>query len=512
MSRITAYATAAQPVVQRWAAACCALVAVAAALCALFPVEAAGALHVWLTSTAYNHCFLIVPVALYLAWQRRDALIAHPPKPDPRPLVVILPLSLLWLVAASVSVLEAQQFVIMTMFQVAAVSLVGIAAYRALLTPFLYLFFLVPSGYVLVPYLQDFTAHFIVRGLEFLDIPTYWDGTIIEVPSGNFVVAEACAGLRFLIASIAFGVLFATIMYKSYFRRTIFIALSIVVPIIANGFRALGLIVLSEMAGSATMVMADHILYGWLFFSLVTLLLIVIGVMFSDTVPDAHASFAPSPYAASAGPWRYAAIAAASLVLAGAGPAYAQFRDWRALPLPESVAAPAVSAPWRPDTTADATWQPLILAPDHAFRDAFSDDGATVMRYLALYRTGGLHDNLVRSTNEIADPKVWNLASHGTATVRVDGRDVTVASTEIEREGRRLLVWSFYALGDTIIASPLEAKLAELRGLVGRRSLSAFLAVATDETGGAAQAQHALQNFLDGMTPIGRYLDAISPS
>ncbi len=503
MSRMTASALAAQPIVQRWAAASGALVVVGLVLCALFPGEAAGALHVWLTSTAYNHCFLILPVALYLAWQRRDALMALTPRPDLRPLLLIVPLSLLWLAAASLSVLEAQQFVIMAIFEVAALSIVGFAAYRAFLTPFLYLFFLVPSGYFLVPYLQDFTARFIVRGLEFLQIPVFSDGTVIEVPSGTFVVAEACAGLRFLIASIAFGVLFATLMYQSRLRRSMFIALSIFVPIIANGFRGLGLIVISEFFGSQNAVMTDHILYGWLFFSLVTALLIAIGMTFSDVKAERTVPLAAAADARSVRPERLWAVAAASVILAAAGPAYAELRGWRAGVLPDGIEPPAVSAAWRPAQGAEALWQPMILVPDRAFHDAFSDGAATVIRYVAVYATSGVHDNLVRSDNEIADPKRWNIAARGTASIHFNGGTISVASTELEQNSHRLLVWSFYVLGDHIVASPMQAKLAELRGLFRRDSVAAYVAVATDEAEpGAAAARQTLQNFLDDMAPL----------
>jgi len=505
MSRMTASVLAAQPLVQRWALAGGVLVAVACALCAIFPAESTGALHVWLTSTAYNHCFLILPVALYLAWQRRDALLALAPKPTLWPLLLIVPLSALWLVAARLSVLEAQQFLVMAMFEAAALGIVGFAVYRAFLTPFLYLFFLVPSGYFLVPYLQDFTARFIVHGLELLQIPVFSDGTIIEVPSGDFVVAEACAGLRFLIASIAFGVLFATLMYRSRLRRAIFIALSIVVPIIANGFRGLGLIVLSEISGSASAVMADHILYGWLFFSLVIVLLIAIGTSFSDTRAVEPKPAPPSdPDGDGARPWRLAAVAAASVILAATGPAYAAFRDLRVSPLPAGLAAPAVAAPWRPDPFAVTLWQPLISAPDRAFHDAFNDGAATVIRYVALYATGGVHDNLVRADNEIADPKRWNIASRGTAIARIGGHDASVASTEIEGGNHRLLVWSFYVLDGRIAAGPMQVKLAELRGLLHGPSSASYVAIATDEgIGRAAAARQVLQKFLDAMAPPG---------
>src|SRR4029077_461187 len=104
----------------------------------------------------------------------------------------------------------------------------------------------------------------------------------IDVPAGKFVVAEACAGLRFLIASVAFGVFFAVITYRSRWRRIAFIGLSVVVPIIANGARAFGIIYAAEIVGSPAAVMADHVIYGWGFFSAILVLLTLLGRSFAD--------------------------------------------------------------------------------------------------------------------------------------------------------------------------------------------------------------------------------------
>ena len=60
--------------------------------------------------------------------------------------------------------------------------------------------------------------------------------------------------------------------------------MSVVVPIAANGLRALGIIVLAHLEGSAAAVEADHILYGWLFFTLVIMILIAIGMAFAEKI------------------------------------------------------------------------------------------------------------------------------------------------------------------------------------------------------------------------------------
>ena len=113
-----------------------------------------------------------------------------------------------------------------------------------------------------------------------LDIPFEADSFQITIPEGVFYVAEACAGLRFLIASVAFGVLYAVTMFSSPGRRACFIAVSCVVPVIANGVRALGVVVLGHVLGSAEAGAADHLIYGWIFFSLVIVLLAVAGLPF----------------------------------------------------------------------------------------------------------------------------------------------------------------------------------------------------------------------------------------
>ena len=42
---------------------------------ALFNKEVVAAVQTWDASTAYNHCFLIIPIALFLLWDRRFDLV-----------------------------------------------------------------------------------------------------------------------------------------------------------------------------------------------------------------------------------------------------------------------------------------------------------------------------------------------------------------------------------------------------------------------------------------------------
>ena len=176
----------------------------------------------------------------------------------------------------------------MTFAELLFFTMLGPRLWWRLAGPLLYLYFLVPFGAFLTPKLQDITTVFVTHGLRILHIPAYITGYTIEIPEGTFLIAEACAGLRFLIAAVAFGCLYALTMYRSPVRRAIFIGISIVVPIIANGFRALGIILLGHVLGSAQAAETDHVLYGWVFFSAVILILIVLGLRFREDTMTAR--------------------------------------------------------------------------------------------------------------------------------------------------------------------------------------------------------------------------------
>ncbi len=266
------------------------------ALAFLFHVEIVAAVRTWVESTAYNHCFLVIPIAAWLVWDRSASLRGMKAAPIPLAALLALPLGAVWLAAERLGIMEGRQLVAITLLEVLFFAVLGRALYLAVLGPLLYLYFLVPFGAFLTPHLQDVTTWFTRHGLEIIGIPAYIDGYTIEIPEGTFFVAEACAGLRFLIASIAFGALYAIVMYRSPWRRLAFIGASIVVPIVANGIRALGIVVLGHILGSAEAAAADHLVYGWIFFSIVILLLTLVGLPFrEDTLAGREASPPASP-------------------------------------------------------------------------------------------------------------------------------------------------------------------------------------------------------------------------
>lgn len=476
----------------------------------VFQRDVSGAVRVWIDSTAYNHCFLILPLIAFLLWERRAVISSVSPRPALWPLLLIPLLSAVWLIAAILDIQEGRQLTLVAMFEVVLLVALGPRLVWLMLAPLLFLFFLVPSGAFLVPSLQKITADITIAGLHTLHIPVFSDGFMIEIPEGTFEIAEACAGLRFLIASIVFGCFFSVVMYRSFIRRTLFIALSIGVPIVANGLRALGIIVLAHLEGSAAAVEADHILYGWIFFTLVIMILIGIGMTFSQKAGRP----VPSPSAEWSKPasWRFAVGVPAGILLALTGPAYAARLDalFPPIPLPRAY-SPHVDPPWHAVSDVSPDWRPSVTGADREFLEQFQEPGsAIVIRYVALYRLHATGNWLTTTENRLTDDSRWRLAEYSRAELSLGNGKIAVNSAEIVSGQHRRLVWSFYVIDGRIAAGLMETKLLQARAVLFKREpVGALVAISASMDHPNDPAEKQLTRFLAANQSLAEYLDAV---
>lgn len=465
----------------------------------VFWQDLASALTVWVGSTAYNHCFLIIPLVIALLWSCRGIIKNLAPIPSFWFLGFIPLLSGLWIVTTLLGVKEASQILVISVLEIFLISIIGWRTFRALLAPLLFLFFLVPFGAFVVPILQRFTATFAVHGLQLLDIPVFANGFVIEIPEGTFEVAEACAGLRFLIASIVFGCFFATIMYRSRVRQMVFIGLSIVIPVVANGLRALGIILLGHLKGSASAAATDHVLYGWIFFSLVTLTLAAVGMTFAE--PHRFISVDTMPMASSS-KFRFIATVAAGLALMLVGPAYLRMIDpVSAEPAVSSLALPPGGG-WAQASNLKIDWSPITQGTEQRSLITYRSNDSEVTEFIALYSLPTRGSPFTSTLNSVADPETWHLGDTTATTVpRSSAAPLVVSATIIERQSSSRLVWWFYAIDDQMTTSVLEAKLLQARAaLLGGHHVGAFVAIST-EADDIGAANSVLTHFVEAMAP-----------
>lgn len=252
---------------------------------AAYSATVGSAVHLWMTRDAYSYAFAILPIVGYLVLLNRSALLQLAPSPALGGAAVAFAFSAFWFFATRLEIQELQHLAVPGMLIGLAIAAIGWRAAAILWLPLAYLFLLAPSGTPLLPFLQTITTWIANAFLTVGQIPFYAEGHNIEVATGKYLVAPGCAGLNFILAALTVVPLFCEIMYRDFHKKLIaFLIMMALVPV-ANGFRVFGIIAIAEYSHRAIDIAADHLLYGWMFFSCVLLLMFLVASRFSDPVP-----------------------------------------------------------------------------------------------------------------------------------------------------------------------------------------------------------------------------------
>src|SRR3546814_11442405 len=81
---------------------------------------------------------------------------------------------------------------------------------------------------------------------------------------------------------LAYSVVAAHLCFKSWTRRFVFVAAALATTVLANALRAYGTMVAAEIWGIERAGGIDHVFYGWIFFGLVILLVMLVARRWFD--------------------------------------------------------------------------------------------------------------------------------------------------------------------------------------------------------------------------------------
>jgi len=419
---------------------------------------------IWSRSETFAHGYLIVPIVLLLVWRRRHVLAALTPSPDWLGLVLLASAGAVWLVAYAGEVLVVKQLALVAMIWATVIAILGREVARAITFPLGFLVLGVPMGEALIPPMMDWTADFTVRALQFSGIPVFREGLFFTIPSGNWSVVEGCSGVRYLIASLTVGVLFAYLSYRRTWKRLLFVTLSVIVPIIANGFRAYLIVMIAHLSDNRLAHGVDHFIYGWVFFGLVMLLLFWIGSSWRD--PDAtqaEAARPASPTRRARTPAIVAGYVVVTLALAGVWPSYAAYldRDDTASSQPAlRLVAPAAAGGWVPDPAPLTDWRPHYDPASATIFQVYRKGERVVALHLGYYHHQRRGAQLVNSWNIMVVQKhpVWTNLSESRTRDALGPGTLDVRETRLRSLQQRLLIWDWFRIGSHDVVDPYIAK------------------------------------------------------
>ncbi|OON59514.1 exosortase A [Massilia sp. KIM] len=459
---------------------------------------AASIVALWNSSETFAHGYVVAPISLWLAWRRRELLRTLPLEPWWPALALVAVAGLGWLVATLGEVQVVRQYAFVAMFPLAVLAVCGRRIAGALAFPLLFLLFAVPFGEVFVAPLIEFTADFTVAALRLTGIPVLRNGTMFEIPSGSWSVVEACSGLRYLIASITLGCLYAYLSYRSWKRRALFIAVSVVVPIIANGLRAYMIVMIGHLSSMRLAAGVDHIIYGWLFFGLVMFLMFWVGRLWQEdeSTADAAAALAAAAPGRRAAPAVFAGAGLAFAALVALWPALAALNERAvALPQPSRLAQPALAWESAPPFT---SWRPDFVDPDARLDRTLAAGGAPVALSILYYRNDGSGRPLISSVNRLAgEHNQYRELGTERRVETAGGRAFTVLETRITGPEGELLSWHWLRVGGHATTSGYVGKAWQARErLALRPGDGAALIFTTPLTQDRQAARDALRAFL----------------
>jgi len=497
-----------QPLLRGWPRALGAWGAVLLALGALLHADVAHMVTRWWNSSTYGHCLLIPPILGWMVWQRRAGLARLAPQPWLPGAVLMLGAGVVWLVGdlAGVAVLRHTALVLLFIFSVPTV--LGLAVARGVMFPLVFALFMIPTGEQLEPTLQTITAKFAMQLLHLFGVPAYNDGVFITIPNGDFEVAEACSGVRFLIAMVAFGALVSNVCFLSWKRRIAFMTAAIVLPIVANGIRAWGTIYIAHLTTPQFARGVDHIVYGWIFFAVVMALLLAVGWRYFDRPVDdpfIYPAQIQNPATPPAPPARLIVAALLALAAGGAAPAWAALVDAGSVAHPTRALVLAAPPGWRQTAYQGVPWKPIYKNPNADAYASFVDGaGQTVDVYVAVYDRQSEGHEIVgygQGAIEALNEGGWQWAANAPDPAGGHG-------FQINKEGAARDIVQFYRVNGRMIGSPYTAKIEGLKArLLGGDPQAATLFVSAERVDPLVSARPALDRFLAAAGPAPALID-----
>ncbi|MCP4284362.1 MAG: exosortase A [Gammaproteobacteria bacterium] len=485
-------------------------------ICLLFNDTVRSMTVIW-RSEPYTYGFLVCPISIWLIWNKRRQLALLTPRPEFRVLVLMFLAGAVWLLAHLVFFQFLQQVALISLLILTVWCILGKQVTKALAFPLGFLLFAAPPLFViepLYPTMVEFTADFVVRLLHLTGIPVYREGIYLTVPNGLWSVEEQCSGVQYLTSSVIIGCVYAYNYYRSFPRRLLVLVSAIVIPIIANGFRAYIIIIIGYLSDMKLAVGLDHLVYGWLFYFIIIYLMFLIGSFWWETssrTSDAGKLGEGNGNAGSIShkPMQFIGAGMASLLAASIWPGIAVPLDRVELPYQElKLKAPVGVDGWRGELNRYWRWSPRVRQVDGELHAFYRQGNQAVSLYLAQFR------GQRRDADPFGRPNVWIVPEahswrndiRSPKKVSMDGGHLKVlhAKTVTIMRGEQwgdLLIWYWYRIGNRHVTSPFHAKLLDAWALLtgGKREI-ALVALATTYDGDLKASESVLQSFASSMT------------
>ena len=450
----------------------------------------------------YAHGYLVLAISAYLIFSGRKKLSVLAPCPAYSAIVVVVASSMLWVVAAAVNIAVLQAVGLLLLVLSILWAILGYRVIKILAFPILYIGFAIPIWFPLSPLLQELTAGVVFWVIRVMEIPALRVENMIVLPAGKLLIAEACSGLRYLLAALALGTLYGYLNFETLSARLITVLISAAAAILANIIRVFIVVYLGYTTQMQHSLVWDHLYLGWYLFAGLAALLMVADTLWqkkqtcrSNEEADTVALKSDLCHRSKV---RYLMFATMTALIVSAGPLFLLWVNTQAKSDDYllSMEFSTESDKWIVVEAIEDDWEPRYqgaVGYKRLFRDINSSE---IFLYLGLYSQQKQGKELINSLNEISDGKIWQVRYQKAVLHNVDGRQVLEQLLE-NAEGQQRLVWYWYSVAGESTVSKYEAKILQIQGLLQGAQRAALIAVAANFDGEPDVARQQLGQFVE---------------
>lgn len=234
----------------------------------------------WASDENYSHGFVIVPLALFFAWERRRALARTPAAPSTAGLVVVAGSLLVFLAGLFGAEIFLSRVSLIGVLAGAILFLFGWRHLRLLAFPVLFLLLMVPLPAILFNHLtlplQSIASRAGEAAIAAAGIPVLREGNVLVLPTTTLEVAQACSGIRSLISLLTIAIVLGYFREPRRWARGLLAAATIPIAIVANAARVAGTGLAADWIGPEAAEGFFHAFSGWLVFLAAFGLLLVV--------------------------------------------------------------------------------------------------------------------------------------------------------------------------------------------------------------------------------------------
>lgn len=421
--------------------------------------------EIWMSSNLYGHGPLVLPTAIFLMWLRRRRLAALAAHCSLTGVALVALSALIWLAGEAASINLLRHLGLVAMLPALFAAILGARIARANIFPLAYLLFAVPVGGELIPILQEFTGVAVATILVLTGVPAFLEANFLVIPDGRFEIAEACAGARFLIASVAVAVFGSDILFRSAYKRVLFIAGAVAIAIIGNALRAYLIVVVADWRGLEAGIAFDHVTFGLAFLGVILALLFALGLLFRDR--DAIEACTPRRAKLRHGQLqpmrRKTAGVAAGALLFGLAPNVFLYASEPSEAPAAAVVRPAINSDvWRPATAAAPEWHPVIAGADAELTQTYTSSAGAIdlhVTYFAFQRQGG---EAVNEAHRYAGAPPWRETARTQAAFTLAGQTLRLPCATITDGAAQRLACHFFWVDGVATGTAATAKWRQL--------------------------------------------------